>query len=229
MKNKDKKTEPKIVKKSSIILAWIILIILIISATLLTYIKFFGPNENLEEHPIDNTTNSDNTTTSTSLEQIISNFNNKASSEEYQQKGITMNAKLTENVLTIEYKTTISNIYQFIFYTPSLTITIDNTVNTQEFYDVYKTLVYAVQESLGNTNNIDTYIDNFINNNQEVDGLSKEIIDNSTKYSIDTTKIINSVAKGEVVDEFITEKSPLEPSDEVIEPNNEINNTEGAE
>lgn len=228
MGKKDKKTENKPVKKSSIIIAWIILIILIILTIVLTYIKFFWPNENIEKYPIEESNNSNaNLETTPSLEQIVSNFNQNSLSEEYKSNGITMNASLTENVLTIEYKKTTSNVYQFIFYNPNLTITIDNNT-PEEFYDVYKALTYAVQETLGNTTNIDNYINNFINNNEEVEGLNKEIIENTTKYSIDISKAI----KETVTNKIETIEPPM-IEDEIIDDNNNSNNVtnniEGAE
>ena len=43
-----------------IVVAWIVLIILIIAAISLTYLKFFGPNVNIEEQPINSTEENNN-------------------------------------------------------------------------------------------------------------------------------------------------------------------------
>ena len=56
---KETKSKPKKNSNttSKIIIAKILLILLIVIAIILTYLKFFGPNQNLEEHPLDENRN----------------------------------------------------------------------------------------------------------------------------------------------------------------------------
>lgn len=190
-----KKTkQPKPVKKSSLIIAWILLILLLLSASALTYLKFYSQNQNLTTPTVDtNQTPNEETITPPTLEQIVTNFNNSTLVAEYQKQGITLTAQQTENVLTIEYKTTTTiNTYQFILYVPILTITTTEETNQLEFNEIYKNIVYAIQTSLGNNETIEEDLNQFLTNNIEIEGLTKKEIDNTTKYNIDITKIIKS-------------------------------------
>lgn len=190
-----KKTkQPKPVKKSSLIIAWILLILLLLSAAALTYLKFYSQNQNLTTPTVDtNQTPDEKTITPPTLEQIVTNFNNSTLVAEYQKQGISLTAQQTENVLTIEYKTTTTiSTYQFILYVPILTITTTEETNQLEFNEIYKNIVYAIQTSLGNNETIEEDLNQFLTNNIEIEGLTKKEIDNTTKYNIDITKIIKS-------------------------------------
>lgn len=174
-------------KKSSIILAWILLIILISSALTLTYLKKFGPNDNLEERPV---TNKTSPVIAESLQKIVDNFNNSKLQNAYKDKNINIKATLNDTTIIIDYTTTITKTYKFIFSNPILTATIDNNDITN-FSDVYKILIYACQERLNNNNNnIDKYINDFIANNTKVVGLSQKKGETTVSYGIDISKVI---------------------------------------
>lgn len=209
------KTEKNPVKKSKIIIAWLVLIILILSTLGLTYIKFFGKNENIEEYPIDEGNKESTSPVITkALQTIVNNFNNNELIQQYQKNGTTMKASLNEENLLVEVTET-NNMYSFNFEIPNLMIEIDQK-NKEEFELIFKVLIYANQERLKNTNNIDNYVDGFINNNLDVEGLSRKEIDNLISYSIDISKTIGNID---------TSNNTTLNSDN----NSEINNIEGVE
>lgn len=233
MKNKENQIKP--VKKSSLIIAWILLIILITLALGLTYIKFFGPNQNIEEHPVNENENNNNKIITETLQKIVDNFNNSKLLESYSQNNITIIATLEENAIVIKYiEPTITNIYKFTFNIPKLTISIEN-VGTTKFLNVYKILIYANQERIGNTNNIDQYIDGFINNTLEVEGLEKITEEISTTYSIDISKVIGQQPEENLNNSNTTtsvgSQTNITNNNETVTENNEVNtnNIEGDE
>ena len=192
MTKKDKNKQVKKVSKVSITIAWILLILLIVTALAITYLKFFGPDDNLEEHPVNDNTTSPVITEA--LQNIVDNFNNSDLIDNYKTKNITMTASLDNTTITINYEGVSSKTYNFDFNSPKLTTIInkndvaENTDN--EFNEIFKVLVYAVQARLNNTNNIDNYIMGFLDDSLEVEGLSKEISNSSITYSIDISKTI---------------------------------------
>lgn len=185
----------KKVNKVSIVIAWILLIMLIVSTIVITYFKLSEPNDNLEEHPV-NDNNATSPAITESLQKIVDNFNNSSLLENYRTQNIAIIASLDNTTIIISCTGTSSKTYNFEFNSPTLT-TVINTMDTDEnvdvdFNDIFKILVYAIQTRLNNTKNIDDYITGFLNDNLEVEGLSKEINDSSITYSIDISKTIGT-------------------------------------
>ena len=228
MTKQDKKI--KKVSKTSIIIAWILLSILIISAITITYLRFFGTNDNLEEHPV-NDTNVTSPVITEALQNIVDNFNNCNLLNDYKNQNITITASLNNDNIMIDYIGTSEKAYNFEFHAPRLTITI-NTNDTievvdKEFNEIFKILIYATQSRLNNTNNIDSYITGFLNDNLEVEGLSKEINDSSITYSIDVSKVIGDTANNN--ENNTTENNNATNSNNTSTDNSTINNGEEGE
>ena len=190
MKKKDKEIKP--VGKAKILFAWIILLIAISSALGLSYLKFFGPNLNIEEKPIDN-----NDTTSPiiieALNSIVNNFNESSYVQDYKNQNIDINASLNGTTIKVNYTSDVVASYDFKFNSPNLVASINNS-SLETFKIIYKIMVYANQKRLGNDNNIDLYIDNFLNNDTEVLGLTKEENNDTINFSIDVSKTIGEVS-----------------------------------
>lgn len=179
--------ETKRVKKKSTALAWISLIILISAAGGLTYLKFFAGLE----------TNTANTTPKETtspvvleaLTSIADNFNSDSKIEEYKKSNIDVNATVENTNIKITYKDKETKIYEFKLVTPNLVI--ETTSNDPEFEKIFTIIVHAIQKRLDNKNNIDEYIKKFLEEEEEVEGLSKETIEaNKIKYQINVSKKI---------------------------------------
>lgn len=234
MIKKDKNKQVEKVSKVSITIAWILLILLIVAALSITYLKFFGPNDKLEEHPVN-----DNTTSPViieALQNIVDNFNNSDLIDNYKTENITMTASLDNTTITINYEGVSSKTYNFDFNSPKLTTiinkndTVENTDN--EFNEIFKVLVYAVQARLNNTNNIDNYIMGFLNDSLEVEGISKEISDSFIAYSIDISKTIginDNNDDNNVVENNNTDTVDITNTDNSSVDNNITNNGEKGE
>lgn len=194
---KDKQSTPKKEKKVSkqaIIIAWIVLIILIILAVVLTYLKFFGPNENLEEHSVNDANNQINTTTEL-LESITTNFNDSSLVEEYLNQNINVwaNVNSDNNSIMLNYETTDVVQYELTYNEPTLEITITKE-GELNFSEMFKILILANQERLENSiTNIDTeQIDEFLKGNSTLEGYTREVTGEDIKYTMDVTKKINT-------------------------------------
>jgi hypothetical protein len=182
-KKKDKKPT-----KTSIALAWIILIVCITLALALTYLKFFTVNKNTE-----NNINESNVSPviTEALQTIVDNFNNNELINKYKEENINITATLSNTTITINYSNNeINKNYDFNFVSPLLNSKINNN-DIEEFKIIYKILVYACQQRLDNYNNIDSLIDDFYNE-KEVVGLTKSKEDDNIIYSIDVTKTITT-------------------------------------
>lgn len=195
--------ETKRVKKRSTALAWISLIILISAAGGLTYLKFFS---GLETNTANNTPKE--TTSPVVLEALTSiadNFNSDSKIEEYKKNNIDVNAVVEDTSIKVTYKDKETKTYDFKLVTPNLVI--ETTSNDPEFEKIFTIIVHAIQKRLDNKNNIDEHIKKFLEEDEEVEGLSKETIEaNKIKYQINVSKKIgvneiteneNTTTKGE--------------------------------
>lgn len=176
-------------EKIKIILAWIILIISIVSLLALHYIKFFGvENPNIEETPVENSTSE---AIHTALKDIVNNFNSSEQVKEYAEQNIVLKATLNQYSIYISYITDVTITYEFSYSNLNLAITVENEqVNLECFYQVYRTLTYAVQKRIGNEENIDQLVLDFFNSDKSLDGMIKEESDQTIYYQMDITKKI---------------------------------------
>lgn len=182
----------KQISKRELIIARVILIILIILVFGITYLKFFGPNPNLEEHPIDTSNSVQDELQIKLLDLIVTKFNDSVLIEDYRAQNINIEANVNTNnkSIIISYVDDVSKQYEFNYIQPNLEIVVKNE-EQEDFYIVYKELIKANQERLQNKNNYDEYIDEFFNGNKDIEGVSKEIKeDDSIKYVMDVTKTI---------------------------------------
>lgn len=215
---KDKQSTPKKEKKISkqaIIIAWIVLIILIILAVVLTYLKFFGPNENLEEHSVNDANNQIDTQTEL-LESITTNFNDSSLVKEYLNQDINVwaNVNSDNNSIMLNYETTDIMQYELTYSEPILEISITKEGEVV-FSELFKVLILANQERLENSITNTEYIDEFLKGNSTIDGYTREVTGEDIKYTMDITKKIN--AEGNTTSETAQNTTP------------ETNNIEGSE
>lgn len=175
-------------KSNKVVFAWIILILLVIIAGSLTYLKLFNTIEIEAENNEELTPTIQN-----ELQKIVDNFNNSELVKEKTKENITIKSKLENNVITVEYKSSErKEEYNYTFNNLILIIETDNDNNI--FKEIFKLMVYAVQKRLGNENNVDNLIEGFINNTMEVDGLYRETIEaNKITYNIDITKVTKEI------------------------------------
>ena len=215
---KDKQSTPKKEKKinkQAVIVAWIVLIILIILAVVLTYLKFFGPNENLEEHSVNDANNQIDTQTEL-LESITTNFNDSSLVEEYLNQDINVwaNVNSDNNSIILNYETTDIMQYELTYSEPILEISITKEGEVV-FSELFKILILANQERLENSITNTEYIDEFLKGNSTIDGYTREVTGEDIKYTMDITKKINT--EGNTTSETTQNTTP------------ETNNIEGSE
>lgn len=182
MTTKDKKSNKKR------IIAWICLTILIFCLLVLNYVKFFQtPNENIEERPINN---SSEQAVQTALEEIVRNFNNSEELKEYSSQNIKMKATLNQHSIYISYITDTTTTYEFSYNSLNLSINVENNEeNIKKFNQVYSILLKSIQKRINNTgDNIDEIINNIVNENKIYDGIIKEETDRIYYYQMDITK-----------------------------------------
>ena len=83
--------------------------------------------------------------------------------------------------------------YEFSYDNLCLNITVnEEKSNEEEFKMILRFLIEAVQKRLNNTSDIDIYVDNFLDNDINYDGLIKVKTENGIKYQINITKKIKS-------------------------------------
>ena len=223
---KDKQSTPKKEKKISkqaIIIAWIVLIILIILAVVLTYLKFFGPNENLEEHSVNDANNQIDTQTEL-LESITTNFNDSSLVEEYLNQDINVwaNVNSNNNSIMLNYETTDIMQYELTYSEPTLEISITKEGEVV-FSELFKVLILANQERLENSITNTEYIDEFLKGNSTIDGYTREVTGEDIKYTMDITKKINT--EGNTTSETTQNTTPETAQNTTPE----TNNIEGSE
>lgn len=177
--------------KSKMIIAWILLIFAIIASLVLSYLKFFAyaENPNIEEVPVENSTA---LAINNALKEIVNYFNGSEEVQSYMEESVGLRATLNQYSIFINYTLDDETVtYEFTYSNLLLGITIENEEeNIQRFHTVYAILMKAVQMRLGNTENIDTVITEFLENDAEIEGLYRETKENTIYYEMDITKKI---------------------------------------
>lgn len=180
-------------KNIKIIVARFFLIILIILLIALNYVKFFmNSNDNIQQTPVENSASQ---AVNTALNQIVENFNADEKIKEFQTNNIEITAVLNNYSIFINYKGETSTTYEFHYNNFKLDIKVSNDEeNMEKFKIIYEILIRAVQKRLNNTENIDTYINEFLTDSMEYDGLQKIATDDSDifMYTMDITKKIEN-------------------------------------
>ncbi len=174
-------------KNTKTIIAWFMLILLMVMLLGLNYVKFFmASNQHIEEQEVEN---SSAQAIHTALEQIVTNFNKNTRLNFYQEQGITMKATLNNYSIFISYVTDTTITYEFSYHDLFLNINIENkSENKEKFNAVLDVLIRAVQERIGGIEDIDSYINSFLDDSEEYDGLYKEADDEIVTYHMDITK-----------------------------------------
>ena len=180
-------------KKGNKIIGWLLVIVLIAMILGLNYVKFIMQDtedaKNIKEVPIKDE-NSD--VIKTALKEIVNNFNENSKIEEYKNQNIKIEAVLNNYTIFITYETDTRITYEFNYNNLELKISIQNeTENLERFNKIYEILIYAVQKRLNNDSNIQEYINDFLNNNKNVVGITKENEDQNIIYTMNITKKIN--------------------------------------
>ena len=209
-------------KKKNKILGWILLIILIALILGLNYIKFFANIENEKVVEKESNTESSKVIT-TALNDIVTNFNESEKIQQNNEKKIKLNAALNQFSIFISYEIEQEEIlegtYEFRYDNLTLSVTVPTEEKNKEVFGIiYDILAEAVQKRLNNTSNISNYINDFINNSKEIEGLT--IKENETEKT--TTYIMNITTK-------IGETSDTENNTVATENNNETENQEQTE
>ncbi len=213
---KETKSKPKKNSNttSKIIIAKILLILLIVIAIILTYLKFFGPNQNLEEHPLDENRNQIDTKIEL-LESITTIMNDSSMVEEYKDKKVNIwaNVNSNNNSIILNYETSSIIQFELDYREPNLEISI-NKEEELVFSEMYKILILANQERLENTITNTEYIDEFLKGNNSIDGYTREVTGDTIRYTMDITKKINitGISTQEAI-ETTTETSSIEGSE----------------
>ena len=173
------------------IIAWISLIILIISILGLNYIKFFmTPNENITETPTENSTSE---AINTALLEIVENFNSNSKTKQHEDENIIMTATLKNHSIYITYEKETITTYEFYYNNFNLETTINNEKeNIEKFNQIEEILIEAIQKRLNNEENIEETIKEFINNKTKIEGISKTEKEKTIEYKIDITKKIGN-------------------------------------
>ena len=124
------------------------------------------------------------------LDLIVTNFNNSELLKEYQEQNIDIKASLKDNGIIVSYgDSTATMEYELIYNDSNLEITIKD--EEKNYFDkIYKVLIIANQEALGNKEKYDEYIDEFLMNSRKIDGLIIENKENNITYKMDISKVI---------------------------------------
>lgn len=183
MKKKEKIVQT--VSKKQILFAWLVLIVLILSIFGLIYVKIFQTN-------IDNIDKQSNSEifNDKELEELVNKFNNSKLLEQYKNDGINMVAIFDKKHFTLEVSEAANtNIYNFEVNYPELSCVILPD-SMEEFDLVFEILLYENQKRLGNTKNIDNYVDGILDGNLNVIGFNKVVADELVFYSMDISRIM---------------------------------------
>ena len=179
-------------KKKSTIGLWLLLIVLLATAAGLTYLKYFY-NEKIY-YPEDIKLNSE---IEEQLNEITNNFNKDTLTLEKLKENIVIEAKLQNDTIVVNYKEkNITKEYNYKYNNNLLETEIDE--ETEIFNQIFKIMVYATQKRLKNEKReeIDKYVNDFLNNENEIEGLYKEMVEaNIITYNIEITKIIKPITE----------------------------------
>ena len=173
----------------------ILLLIVLIFLTLgITYVKFFVHEEEIIEGEY--IESSKDTAIEQALSDIVKNFNENNKINQYKENHIEMKATLNQHSIFVTYtENENTTTYEFSYNNFFLTINIeDNDENVEKFKKIYWIMIYAVQERLENNENIESYINSFLDDTREFEGLSKEVNKDIIMYRMNITKKIGDVA-----------------------------------
>ena len=186
-------------KKKNKMIGWVMLIVLIIMALGISYIKFFmNENKNIEEKPIENSASE---AIEKALTEITNNFNNNEKIKEYEAKNIKIQATQNNNNIFILYESNGTTTYEFTYNNLFLTTTISNKEeNINIFKQVYEILIYAAQERIKNEEEIESYVKSYLNDEKEYKGLSKKINKDYITYKMNITEKLTEEKYGRVDD-----------------------------
>ena len=180
----------KQVKKKSIAGLCLLLIILIGIALGLTYLKFFYKDTTGVPIIPDQKLTPEITN---ELNIIVDNINNDEIVKEKSKENKNIKAKLNKDTITITYNNE-SKIEEYNFKYNNMLLEIETENNKTAFNDIFKIIVRANQKRLNNTNNIDILVEQFLNNDYEIDGLYKESLEaNQITYNIALDKVIKVI------------------------------------
>lgn len=204
--------------KMKLILLWALLVILIVMVLALNYIKFFADpdaQDSIESHPVEN---SNSEAIHLALEQIVDNFNKNEKIQQYQQENVTLKATLNNYSIFISYITDTTTTYEFYYSNLYLDITVKNEAeNLKKFKTVYGILIEAVQERIGNKEDIRNFVTSFLDDSREYVGLKKTISDDGKAfiYSMNITKKLedDSDTDDSLIDTNDSLKNALEDSE----------------
>lgn len=191
MKKKDKVKTGR--SKVVVMIAWVLLLVFMISFVGIIYLKFLvgkeGSNNQISENkmPEENKAEDD----LSELWSLMENFNNSSLRKSYLEQGVGMSASVLDNGITVMYQVDNRNKnYHFTYNNKGLEIKV-NQGDEEEFYDVFRIMVHAVQGLLGNDRQVlDTYVKDFFYQDKEFKGLKKESASASIRYFIDTTVVL---------------------------------------
>lgn len=179
-------------KKFNDLIAKILLILLIISCVLLTYLKFFTSfmpnNKNITENPINE---SNSKAIHIALKNITVNFNQNNKVKDYEEKNnVNLEASVNNYSIFISYISENTITYEFVYNDLNLSTIIDHQIqqNNEKFNVICGFLIEATQKRINHTDNIDELINNFLYTNINYDGLTKKTLEEGVQYTINITK-----------------------------------------
>ena len=178
-----------------IVVAWIVLIILIITVISLTYLKFWGPNVNIKEQPINSmkeNNNVENDSKDKSLSSLAANFNSYFIVNDYKKENVEISATLSKDDFVVNY-TDNSKSYnkKFVCKYNGGILTSDISLEDASYFDiVYRIIIYANQVIASPNVSVDNIISGVLNGTDTYSGLSKEVTGNNVTYSIDLLGIV---------------------------------------
>lgn len=178
-------------KKNKIVIAWILLFGLIGIALSITFMKFFPKNNNnIEERPVNE---SSSNAIHTALQDITVNFNQNPNVVKFaEDNNIILKAALNNYSIYISYIAETTTTYEFAYDNLCLNITINNNkVDKTKFNIIYQFLIEAVQKRINNTDDISSTINDFLNNDKNYEGLTKNELATGIEYQMNITKKIN--------------------------------------
>ena len=173
---------------TKIIIAWIFLILLLGCLLVLNYVKFFmAPNPNILEYPVEK---SSSEAIGIVLNEIADNFNTSGQLQEYLSDKIELKATVNQNSLFISYvDVEMTTTFEFSYSNLFLSITIENnSENVEKFNKVLEVLIRATQKRIGNEANLNSIINNILNETKEYDGIYEEKGEDRIQWKIDITK-----------------------------------------
>ena len=170
------------------LVAWVLLIILLISALSLSYMKFFAFSDNTSEIPVENSANE---AIDLALNEIVENFNNDDKIIEYGNQNIQINAILKNHSIFISYQTDKIITYEFKYNNLVLSVIINNDEdNLKKFEKVFIILNNAIQKRLKQEESFEDEIHEFLMDERKIEGLLKEEQSNNLKLSVSVVKKI---------------------------------------